>query len=176
MRDLIGRICAAYYFIRTLGRLRGTSFILRSPSLLRVARGGHVWIGRGALIERGSRIVVRSTLVIGDKAYLGKNSTVIAFADVRIGERSLLGENVSIHSEDHGPAGHRLEYTFAPVTIGEDSWLGAGVVVTKGCVIGNEVTIGANAVVTKDIPDGVIAVGVPARIIKPSRSQGGSTP
>ena len=54
----------------------------------------------------------------------------------------------------------------APVTIGDNVWLGGGVIVCPGVNIGNNVTIGAGSVVTKDIPDNMVAVGNPCRVIR----------
>jgi acetyltransferase-like isoleucine patch superfamily enzyme len=56
--------------------------------------------------------------------------------------------------------------TYAPVIIGSDCWLGAGVVVLKGVTIGNGTMIGAGAVVTDDVPEYTIAAGVPAKVIR----------
>jgi acetyltransferase-like isoleucine patch superfamily enzyme len=56
--------------------------------------------------------------------------------------------------------------TYAPVAIGSDCWLGAMVVVLKGVRIGNGAVIGAGSVVTKDIPEYTVAVGIPAKVIK----------
>lgn len=54
----------------------------------------------------------------------------------------------------------------APVTIGDNVWLGGGVIVCPGVTIGSNVTIGAGSVVTKDLPDRVVAAGNPCRVIK----------
>lgn len=119
-----------------------------------------------SLIGPQARIVVLDRLTIGRNVFIGKNSTLVAYSDLHIGDGTLFGENVSIHTENHGPAGRRQEFTSAPIFIGEDVWLGAGVVVTGGVSIGDGATIGANAVVVRDIPPGAVAVGVPARVIK----------
>lgn len=121
-------------------------------------------IGRGVVIDRGARIVVRAGLKIGPDTYIGKNVTIIAFDEVTIGARALIAENVSLHSEDHGPPGNREAFTMAPIRIGEDAWLCAGVVVTKGSDIGDSATVGANAVVLGHVPAGALAVGIPARV------------
>ncbi len=109
-------------------------------------------------------------MTIGPDVYIGKNATIVAFDTVRLERKVLLGENVSIHSEDHGPAGDRMRYTSAPVHVGEEAWIGAGAVIIKGVSIGAGSTVGANAVVTRDVPPGATAVGVPARVINERRS------
>ena len=165
LRRIAGRFCARYYWLRTLGKMHGATFLLRRASLIRVQGRGTVYIGEGTVIDKGARIVATSSLHIGDNVYIGKNSTLIAMAPVTVGNGALMGENVSIHSEDHGPPDARSSYTFAPVHIGSDAWIGAGVVVVKGVTIGNRATIGANAVVTKDVPHDSKAIGVPARVV-----------
>ncbi|AYG04178.1 acyltransferase [Gryllotalpicola protaetiae] len=130
------------------------------------------------MVDVGARIVVGAdaSLLIGDDTYIGKNATLSAFGTITIGSKVLLGENVSIHTEDHGPPNARLEYKIAPVAIGNQSWLGAGVVVTRGVAIGKNATIGANAVVTHDVPADAVAAGVPARIIRSAASDDGEAP
>lgn len=167
IRHFLGRAIATYYRARTRGRLKGTNFLMTRTSLLRVRRGGRVIIGKDVVIGPEARIVAEgATLVIGDGTFIGKNATLVAFADLTIGSQTLLGENVSIHTENHGPAGRRGDFTHAPVMIGSEVWLGAGVVVTAGVNIGDDCTVGANAVVTKSLSSGVTAVGVPARVIR----------
>lgn len=165
MRHAIGTLCALFYRIVSLGRIRGSRFIVLGASHIRVESGGQIIIGRDVSIGRGARFVVRDRLEIGDEVFIGKNSTIIAFAPVAIGARTLIAQNVSIHSEEHGPPGDRSAYSSAPIAIGHDSWLGAGVVVLKGRSIGDRSTVGANSVVSRDIGDDVTAVGAPARVV-----------
>jgi acetyltransferase-like isoleucine patch superfamily enzyme len=118
------------------------------------------------MIEIGARIVVfpGATITLEDGVYVGKNSTLVAHSDLSIGARTLIGENVSLHTEDHGPVGHRDQYSTTPIHIAEDCWIGAGVVVLRGSTIGAGTTVGANAVVRGELPGGVLAVGVPAAV------------
>ena len=87
-----------------------------------------------------------------------------------IGDRSLFGEYVSIHDETHtienGKVKDRNEFEAKRITIGSDVWVGAKATILPGVTIGDRCIIGANAVVTKDIPEGSVAVGIPARVIK----------
>jgi maltose O-acetyltransferase len=88
---------------------------------------------------------------------------IVAYEPVTIGADVLFGERVSVHSEDHGPPGRRSEFRTGPISIEDDVWLCAGVVVTKGSTVGARSTVGANAVVIKDIPADSLAIGIPAR-------------
>jgi acetyltransferase-like isoleucine patch superfamily enzyme len=90
---------------------------------------------------------------------------------IKIGEGSLIGEYTSIRDANHNrepdqpirDSGHSAK----PITIGREVWLGRGVTVLGGVMIGDKATVGANAVVTRDIPAGATAVGIPAAPIPP---------
>jgi len=89
----------------------------------------------------------------------------------------MLGANVQLYTPAHpispeernGLDGAEWAKT---IRIGKDCWLGGGVIVVPGVTIGDGVTIGAGSVVTKDLPDRVVAVGNPARIIKKINADG----
>jgi acetyltransferase-like isoleucine patch superfamily enzyme len=130
---------------------------------LHVGPQGSLAIGSRSIIEPGARLVVTGTLVIEDDVYVGRDAVIIAFERVTIGAGSLLGERVSIHDENHGGPHDRQAFRTAPVSIGAQVWLAAGVVVTSGAEIGAGTTVGANAVVTGRLPSRVTAVGIPAR-------------
>lgn len=165
-RKVAAALLPIYWRLRTLGRVRGGRFILVPPARVRVTRGGRITLGEGVVIERDARIVVRGKLVISDNVYISKNVTIVAFESVTIGPGTLIAENVSIHDEDHGPASDRNDFQSAPIHIGSKVWLCAGALITRGVTIGEGTTIGGNAVVVKDVPAGVLAVGTPATVKK----------
>jgi acetyltransferase-like isoleucine patch superfamily enzyme len=131
-----------------------------------ITEGGRLEIGDEVVVDSGVRFEVRGTLRIESGVYIGRDTVIVAYDLVEIGRGSLIGERVSIHDENHGPPGARLSYSTAPISIGSEVWLGAGVVVTAGSRVGEGATVGANAVVTGEIAAGVTAVGVPARPIR----------
>ena len=86
-----------------------------------------------------------------------------------IGDNPLLGPGVHLYTAEHpiDPERRRsLEETARPITLGDNVWLGGGVIVLPGVTIGDNTVVGAGSVVTKDLPANVVAVGNPARIIK----------
>ena len=90
---------------------------------------------------------------------------------VEIGDDTIFGPGVSIHAENHNfkdlDRTIRLQgATRKGIKIGKNCWIGSKVIILDGVNIGDNVIIGAGAVVTKDIPDYAIAAGVPAKIIK----------
>lgn len=95
---------------------------------------------------------------------------MIANRRVEIGQDCLISPFCYIIDSDHGfqkglPI-RSQKYTINPVVIGDDVWIGVGSAVLKGVSIGAGSVIGARSVVTKDIPESVIAVGSPARVVK----------
>lgn len=106
---------------------------------------------------------------IGERSFINYNCTILDGAFVTIGDDVKIGPNCQIYTPQHPQ--HYLQRrgtreTSYPVTIGDDTWLGGGVVVCPGVTIGKRCIIGAGSVVTRDIPDDSMAVGVPARVIR----------
>lgn len=105
----------------------------------------------------------------GNHFYANTDLTILDENYVTFGDNVYLAPHVSIYTAGH-PIDAKvrntdLEYA-KPVTIGSDVWIGGNVVINPGVTIGNNVVIGSGSVVTKDIPDGVIAVGNPCRVIR----------
>ncbi len=109
----------------------------------------------------------------GMNIHLGKNVFINAgccFQDhggIYIGDNALIGHCAVIATLNHGAdPGRRADMTVAPVRIGRGVWLGARVTVLPGVTIGDGAIIAAGAVVNRDIPAGVLAAGVPAKVVK----------
>ena len=106
---------------------------------------------------------------VGKRFFANFNLTVLDEARVTIGDACFIGPNVSIytacHSTDPVERNTRREWA-EPVTIGDNVWIGGSVTILPGVTIGSNVTIGAGSVVTRDIPDNVVAVGNPCKVIK----------
>ena len=106
---------------------------------------------------------------VGKRFFANFNLTILDEASVTIGDDCFIGPNVSIytacHSTDPVERNTRREWA-EPVTIGDNVWIGGSVTILPGVTIGSNVTIGAGSVVTKDIPDNVVAVGNPCKVIK----------
>ena len=112
---------------------------------------------------------------VGRHFFANFNFTVLDEAPVTIGDNCFIGPNVSIytacHSTDPVERNSRKEWA-EPVRIGDNVWLGGSVTILPGVTIGNNVTIGAGSVVTRDIPDDVVAVGNPCRVIRHIKKEG----
>lgn len=107
-------------------------------------------------------------LNIGENVSFGGNVTLYANAEIYIGSYSMIAINVIIHTSTHNYNSHPMnsKRIDRPIKIGKHVWIGVGAIILPGVIIGNYCVIGAGSVVTSNIPDGAIAVGNPARILK----------
>lgn len=106
---------------------------------------------------------------IGENFYANYGCTILDVNKVKIGDNALLAPNVQIYTATHptDPI-ERLKglENAKSILIGNNVWIGGGTIICPGVKIGDNVTIGAGSVVTKDLPDNVIAAGNPCRVIK----------
>lgn len=120
-------------------------------------------------IEQPFRCDFGKNIFLGDNFYSNYNLTILDCNEVHIGKNCLIGPNVSIFTVGHPidciQRRQSLEYAY-PVKIGNDVWIGGGVIINPGVIIGDNVIIGSGSVVTKNIPDNVMAVGNPCEVIK----------
>ena len=106
---------------------------------------------------------------VGENFFANYNFTVLDVGKVRIGANAQIAPNVSIYTAGHPihPDSRNSGYEYGiSITIGDNVWIGVNVCIMPGVTIGNNVVIGAGSVVTKDIPDNVIAAGNPCKIIR----------
>ena len=106
---------------------------------------------------------------MGDLVYANTNLTLVDDGHIYIGDKVMFGPNVVVatanHPIDAELRDRGLQYN-KDVHIGDNTWIGASVVIVPGVTIGKNVIIGAGSIVTKDIPDNVVAVGNPCRVIR----------
>lgn len=105
----------------------------------------------------------------GDSVYSNFNLTLVDDTHIYVGDSTMLGPNVVLATAGHPilPEIREKGYQYnAPIHIGKNCWLGAGVIVLPGVTIGDNTVVGAGSVVTKDLPSGVVAVGNPCRVLR----------
>jgi len=109
-------------------------------------------------------------ITIGARCFANFGLVALDVAPITIGDDVQIGPYVQLltptHPVESGPRLAKWE-SAAPITIGDNVWLGGGVIVLPGVTIGYDTVVGAGSVVTKDLPAGVVAVGNPARVIRP---------
>ena len=106
----------------------------------------------------------------GKNVYANFNLTLVDDTHIYIGDYTMLGPNVTVATAGHPilPELREMAYQYnAPVRIGRNCWIGAGALILPGVTIGDNTVIGAGSVVTKDIPANVVAVGNPCRVLRP---------
>lgn len=105
----------------------------------------------------------------GNNIYANFNLTMVDDTHIYVGDYTIFGPNVTVASAGHPilPALREQAYQYnMPVHIGRNCWLGAGVIVLPGITIGDNVVVGSGSIVTKDLPDNVVAVGNPCRVLR----------
>ena len=125
--------------------------------------------GKEILVEPPIHFDYGRNTTVGERFFANYNLTVLDVCPVTIGDNVMLAPNVSLYGAGHPihPDARNSGYEYgAPITIGNNVWIGGSVCVLPGVTIGNNVVIGAGSVVAKDILDNVIAVGNPCRVIR----------
>lgn len=142
----------------------------------------YIEIKEGAYLDRGARIEAysfhmryRPSIIIGRNVQINPNCHIGAINKIIIKDNVLIGSNVLITDHFHGkieeedlrkvPAKRRL-FSKGPVEIDENVWIGENVAVLPGIKVGKNAIIGANSVVTHDVPANAVVGGNPARVIK----------
>ncbi|OUL29899.1 acyltransferase [Nostoc sp. T09] len=127
-------------------------------------------LDRGVVILCSGESQSDPKIYIGAHTYINRNTFLDAILSLTIGNHCAIGPGCYITDHDHG-----LDLTLPPLKqpmiakptrIGDRVWIGANVTILKGVTIGNDTVVGAGSVVTKDLPEKAIAAGVPARVIK----------
>ena len=139
-------------------------------------RGKNLWITAPFYVDYGNNIY------FGNNCEVNLNCTFLDSNEIRIGDNALIAPNVQIYTAFHPTnAADRFglpnadgSFSFcktqsAPVTIGNNVWIGGGVIVLPGVTIGDNVVIGAGSVVTKNIPSNSVALGNPCRVVRENR-------
>lgn len=148
-------ICSLFNF----GRIRFSFIEIVSPhSKFALSNSGKIAIGYKCGIESGS--LIRSSggsVKIGNNVYINRNCNIVSRERITLGDGTSLGPNVSIYDHDHSFGKYKKgDYKTAPITIGKNVWIGAGVIILKGVTIGDGSVIGAGAIISRDIPANTI--------------------
>lgn len=128
---------------------------------------GHV--GEDVHVRGPIHVDYGSFISVGSGTFINMGLTALDVVPISIGEDCQIGPHVQLlaplHPIEPQPRRDKLE-AGKPITIGDNVWLGGGVIVCPGVSIGENSVVGSGAVVTKDIPANVVAVGNPARVVK----------
>jgi maltose O-acetyltransferase len=126
-------------------------------------------LGEDAYVKPPLFVDYGENIHIGPRTFANYNLTALDVAAITIGADCQIGPNVQLltptHPVEPTPRRDKLEAA-QPITIGDNVWLGGGVIVCPGVTIGDNTVVGAGAVVTRDLPANVVAVGNPARVVR----------
>jgi serine acetyltransferase len=137
---------------------------------------GDIVIDGGVSLDRGVVLLCsgpardQPRIRIGAGTYVNRRTMLDATDELVIGNDCAIGPGCYLTDHDHGmkfgqrPLGQEMQGT--PTRLGSRVWLGANVVVLKGVTIGDDAVVGAGSVVTGDVPEGAVAAGVPARVLR----------
>lgn len=126
-------------------------------------------VGEGSWIESPFKCDYGTNIHVGKEFFVNFNCVILDCAKVTIGDSVLLAPNVGIYTATHPldaevrASGLEMAY---PISIGNRVWIGANAIILPGVTIGDNTVIGAGSVVTKDIPANVVAAGNPCRILR----------
>jgi len=174
----------------------GHGVVLRHPAKIRLGddvvvddlvvldakgtRNEGITVGAGVFLGRGTILSCKDgDIVLGDHVNIGFHSEIFSASRVTVGRYGLFAAYTYLVGGGHAfdQAGVPIveqDRTSRGIALAENVWLGTGVKVLDGVRIGRDVVVGAGAVVTGDLPDGVVAAGVPARVVR-TREPGGVT-
>jgi maltose O-acetyltransferase len=127
-------------------------------------------VGVGVVVRTEFRCEYGTPISIGARTFINYGCVMLDVAAIRIGAHCQLATNVQLLTATHpvDPVARRIGWeSGAPIALGDNVWLGGGVIVCPGVTIGDDTVVGAGAVVTRDLPAGVVAVGNPARVLRP---------
>jgi len=183
--------------------LAGDDYIAEDPDLLRDSNraatliaefnstAGDDHIGRDRIVREllgsvGEGTVIRPPLRcdygyqthIGDRTFVNWGLVCLDVGRITIGDDVQIGPGVQLLTATHpiNPEYRRAKWEGSqPITIGDNVWIGGGVIVCPGVTIGENSVVGAGAVVTRDLPENVVAVGNPARVMRIVAGNGGSS-
>lgn len=124
--------------------------------------GDSVWLQPPFFCDYGRNIL------LGQRVFFNFNCVVLDVCQVKIGDFSQFGPAVQIYTATHpmNAALRRKQEFGKPIEIGSDVWVGGGAIICPGVTIGSQSVIGAGSVVTRDVPAGVFAAGNPCRVIR----------
>ena len=150
--------------------LNGLQHIRRGAKI--VIQNGKIHLNRGFIMQKGAYLsaVGGGRISIGEGVFINRNTTVVCRERISIGENTLLGPNCLIYDHDHKFTAKGIvpgEYKTGAVEIGNNCWIGAGVIILRNTKIGDNCVIGAGCVVKGNVPDKSLVTSPREMIINP---------
>ena len=160
-----------WWLLRNIGSKGVDVYVDANVQLLRHPE--RTFLGDKVMLKEGVKICPThpdATIIIGDWTTIGYNVCIFSKSKISIGKNCLIAPFCYFVDSDHGTELGSLireqSMATAPITVGDDVWLGTGVIVMKGVTIGSGAIVAAGSNVTKDIPPNTVFAGSPAKFIR----------
>jgi len=154
-------------------RWRTDGPLFLGPGLqIQIGRKGEIRFGRFVWVGHGTKLRCHEGVVeIGAKTVIGQECTVSAYQHVRIGEQCIIADRAMFIDFDHSVVDVekpiRVQGIYKrDVEVGANVWIGYGACILRGVRVGDNAIVGANAVVTSDVPANAVVGGIPARVLR----------
>lgn len=118
-------------------------------------------------VHQRARIAVPWNLTLHDRACLGDRANAYSLGEIEIGARATVAQEAYLSAASHDFDDPNMPLVAAKITIGEDAFIGARAFVLPGITVGPRAIIGACSIVTRDVPENVVAAGNPCHVIRP---------
>lgn len=160
----------AHLNAKRLTRLLNATLETERPKRMELVQQLFAQAGEGSYIEPPFHCDYGCNTYVGKNFYCNYDCVFLDCGDIRIGDNVMLGPKVALYAVGHpiDPTVRSCGHDYpVPITVGSNVWIGGSCVICPGVTIGENTVIGAGSVVTKDIPANVVAAGNPCRVIRP---------
>ena len=171
-RPLGAPLSRLYYLILARAQLSGVPASAQFDGPVLFTGNRNIKIGMESRLGQQMELETQAAglIEIGCRVRINRGTTIVSYEHISIGDDCLIGEFVSIRDANHGiAAGTKIrlqEHKVRPIRIEAGAWIGRGVCILPGVTLGAGCVVGANSVVTRDVPAGVVVAGIPAKVIK----------
>lgn len=173
LKQMIFSLKPMYFRLKYPNRFHADGKQYRWEKDMQVVIDGSSSISIGRENHFRSRLQLRAvhggSIMIGDQCFINTNVSITSLQNVSIGNRVKIANNVVIVDHDHDYQNSINDYQCDEVIIGDDVWIGANAVILKGVHIGNHAVIAAGSVVRENVPEHCVVGGVPASVLKQYR-------
>lgn len=129
-------------------------------------------VGKGVHVLPSARVTYPWFVRIGDHAWVGEDVTLYSFAMIEVGEHAVISQRSYICAGSHDYRDPAFAITASPIVIGPESWVATDVFVGPGVTVGRGAVVGARSCVMSDVPEMMVAVGNPCRVLKRRETAG----